>query len=148
MTEIIIEPMRGRHIPEILEIEKYSFTTPWSSISFQNELYNPYGIGLVALADDTVIAYIVADYRFEEGHILNVAVHPAYRRKGIARRLLDIVLGWLKEKECRFIYLEVRTSNLAARKLYESLGFREVGRRKFYYMEPSEDAVLMTLEVG
>lgn len=142
-----VEAMRPDHITQVLDIERRSFSTPWSSISFANETRNPYSIALVALLGGRVIGYICASQRLDEGHILNLAVHHDHRRKGIARHLLGIVLERLKLGRCRFVYLEVRASNLPARRLYEDAGFREIGRRRLYYIAPEEDAVVMMLEL-
>ncbi|MDA8088141.1 MAG: ribosomal protein S18-alanine N-acetyltransferase [Nitrospiraceae bacterium] len=146
VEELVIEQMGSRHLDEVLAIEKKSYSTPWSALSFKNEIYNPYSIALVAMLGGTVAGYIIANYRFNEGHILNVTVHPGHVRKKIGTHLLELVVDMLRQKQCRVVYLEVRASNLGARHLYERLGFREVGRRKFYYTDPFEDAVLMTLE--
>ncbi len=146
VEELVIEQMGSRHLDEVLAIEKKSYSTPWSALSFKNDIYNPYSIALVAMLGGTVAGYIIANYRFNEGHILNVTVHPGHVRKKIGTHLLELVVDMLRQKQCRVVYLEVRASNLGARHLYERLGFREVGRRKFYYTDPFEDAVLMTLE--
>ncbi len=146
VEELVIEQMGSRHLDEVLAIEKKSYSTPWSALSFKNEIYNPYSIALVAMLGGAVAGYIIANYRFNEGHILNVTVHPGHVRKKIGTHLLELVVDMLRQKQCRVVYLEVRASNLGARHLYERLGFREVGRRKFYYTDPFEDAVLMTLE--
>jgi ribosomal-protein-alanine N-acetyltransferase len=83
----------------------------------------------------------------DECHLLDLAVHPDYRRRGIARALLDNVIQELRIEGCRFFYLEVRSSNYAARKLYEKFGFNMVGIRKGYYVNPAEDAVIMMMEL-
>ena len=143
---IEFERMRNEHIPEILDIENSSFSTPWSPVSFKYEVNNQRGFSFVALSEGKVIAYICADMRLEEGHILNLAVHHAMRRMGLATFLVNMVADKMRKDGCRYIYLEVRASNTAARRLYEKLGFKEAGRRRLYYIEPIEDAILMTLE--
>jgi ribosomal-protein-alanine N-acetyltransferase len=146
IKNISFVPLRNAHIPEILEIEHGAFSTPWSPISFKFEADNPHGLSYVALFEGKVIAYICADIRTDEGHILNLAVHHAMRRKGLATFLINMVTDKMRKEGCRYVYLEVRASNTAARRLYEKLGFKEVGRRRLYYIQPVEDAVLMTLE--
>ena len=143
--ELVIEQMGSRHLDEVLAIEKKSYSTPWSPISFKNEIYSPYSIALAAMLGGTVAGYVIANYRFDEGHVLNLTVHPEHTRKKIGSRLMEIVLDMLTQKGCAMAYLEVRAGNAAARRLYEKLGFRETGRRKFYYADPFEDAVLMSL---
>lgn len=145
--ELVIEQMGSRHLEEVLAIEKKSYSTPWSPVSFKNEIYSPYSIALVAMLEGAVAGYIIANYRFNEGHVLNLTVHPQQTRKKIGTHLMEIVLDMLRRKGCAVVWLEVRASNAAARRLYEKLGFIETGRRKFYYADPFEDAVLMSLEL-
>lgn len=144
---ITVQPMREAHLPEILEIERVSFTTAWSENSFRNEIQNPYTLSLVAIREGAVVGYICANCRFGEGHILNLAIHPSARRMGLAKHLIRISLDYMKENNCLFVYLEVRVSNIAARKVYQGLGFQEIGRRKLYYYNPMEDAVIMMLKL-
>ena len=147
VEEFVIEQMGSRHLDEILAIEKKSYSTPWSAVSFKNEIYNPYSIALVAMLGGIVAGYVIGSYRFNEGHVLNLTVHPQHTRKKIGTHLMELILEALRQKGCSVAYLEVRASNAAARHLYEKLGFRETGRRKFYYTEPFEDAILMSLEL-
>jgi len=147
MAEILMRIMRERDIPEVLEIENISFSTPWSATSFLNEIYKPYSLTNVAVLGDQIIGYICINYIADEGHILNLAVHPHFRRRGIAKTLAEKVLKELGENSCRYIYLEVRVSNFEARKFYEHLGFRVMGMRKNYYTMPTEDAIVMAHEL-
>jgi len=144
---ITVQPMRHSDIPEIIGLERESFTTPWSESSFRSEIENPYSITLVAMREGRLIGYICANCRFGEGHILNLAVHPSGRRMGIAKYLINAALDHMKANNCLFVYLEVRVSNIPAQKLYRGLGFDEVGRRKLYYYYPVEDAVIMMLKL-
>ena len=100
----------------------------------------------VALLDEAVVGYICAESVADEGHILNLGVHPAYRRRGIAAALVEDIVGELKARGCRFLYLEVRASNSAARRLYTGFGFTVTGMRKNYYLAPNEDALIMMLK--
>jgi ribosomal-protein-alanine N-acetyltransferase len=133
-------------VPRVLEIERMSFTSPWSEAAFLQEIHKHYALSQVAEFRHEVIGYMCANYLFDEGHILNLAVHHDFRRQGVATFLMKDALNILKEKGCRFCYLEVRVSNLAAKTFYERLGFRLVAFRKRYYVSPEEDAALMTLE--
>ncbi len=133
-------------IPEVTAIEKESFSIPWSEASFFSELNNPASICRVALAGDYLIGYVCASCILDEGHILNLAVRPDYRRKGTGRMLALSILKELRARGCKKIFLEVRASNTAAIRLYESIGFRMVGLRRGYYFLPREDAVIMGLE--
>ncbi len=147
MKEIIIRYMKEADIPSVVEIERMSFSTPWSETSFYNEIYNHRSIAKVAALGEDVVGYVCTKQVADEGHILNLAVHPDYRRRGIATALVENILEELKVNACRFLYLEVRISNYTARKLYESFGFKVVGVRKGYYVIPKEDAVIMMLEI-
>jgi ribosomal-protein-alanine N-acetyltransferase len=132
-------------IPEILKIESISFSTPWNEMAFLNEIYNPSSINKVAFYGNVVIGYICANSVIDEGHILNIAVHPDMRRKGIAAVLLEKVIDELRRKGCKSLYLEVRASNISAIQFYENYGFVSAGLRKNYYTSPKEDAVVMML---
>jgi ribosomal-protein-alanine N-acetyltransferase len=101
----------------------------------------------VAVFDGKVAGYICSGYVFDEGHILNLAVHPDLRRRGIATALVEKVINELRMNGCRFLFLEVRVSNFVAIEFYERFGFRPVGYRKNYYTQPTEDAVLMKLDL-
>jgi ribosomal-protein-alanine N-acetyltransferase len=147
VTEIFIHQMQASDIPEILEIESISFTTPWSETAFLKEIHNPYSIAKVAMLEYNVVGYVCVNYIIDEGHILNLAVHPDFRRRGIATALMKEILDELRERGCRLLYLEVRSSNFIARRFYESLGFWIIGIRKEYYTSPREDAVVMMLKL-
>jgi ribosomal-protein-alanine N-acetyltransferase len=138
--------MLDNDVPRILEIERMSFTSPWSEAAFLQEIHKHYALSQVAELRNDVIGYICINYLFDEGHILNLAVHTDFRRQGVATFLMKNALNILKEKGCRFFYLEVRVSNLAAKTFYERLGFRVIAFRKSYYVSPDEDAALMALE--
>jgi len=96
---------------------------------------------------DTIIGYLCVNLIFEEAHILNLAVHPDFRRQGVATRLMEEILQASKGKNCSGFFLEVRGSNTEAIKFYERLGFKIAGVRKDYYVSPVEDASLMVLRV-
>lgn len=147
MTEVTIRQMYPTDIPEVVNIERTIFTTPWSETSFLQEINNLYSIKKVAVLNNTTIGYVCANHILNESHILNLAVHPEFRRCGIATKLIKEVLKELKEKGCDFVYLEVRGSNLSAKKFYEKLGFIIVALRKDYYILPREDAIILVLEM-
>ena len=142
-TGLLIREMRQQDIPEIMDIEHASFSSPWSEIAFQGELRKEYAVTRVAERRHETVGYAIANYIFNEGHILNLAVHPAYRRQGIASSLIYELLDILQQKGCSLLYLEVRVSNASARLFYEHLEFRVVGKRRGYYRSPVEDALLM-----
>jgi ribosomal-protein-alanine N-acetyltransferase len=145
MPEISIREMQKQDIKEILEIERVSFTSPWSETAFLNEIDKSYALARIALFKHAVIGYICVNYILNECHILNIAVHPEFRRQGVATALMEDALMELRRKGCGFFYLEVRISNLGARRFYERFGFRVAGVRREYYISPAEDAALMML---
>lgn len=147
MEGLTIRTMQESDLPSVVKIERLSFSTPWSETLFFNEIYKQRSIPKVAVIGDRIAGYICANQVADEGHILNLAVHPDFRGRGIANTLVENILEELKENACRFLYLEVRASNNAARELYEGFGFSVVGTRKEYYGEPKEDAVIMMLRL-
>ena len=135
--------MHPYDIRNIIEIEKASFTTPWSELSFLNQTYNTNSISKVAVLENNVVGYVCIRLIPDEAHLLNLAVHQDFRRRGIATTLLNSVISELKGKDCRFLSLEVRVSNRIAIKFYERNGFKIVGFRRKYYVSPHEDAAIM-----
>jgi ribosomal-protein-alanine N-acetyltransferase len=147
MAEIEIRLMREQDIPEILKIERMSFSTPWSEAAFYQEIRKQYALSKVAVWHSGVVGYICANMIFDDCHVLNIAVHPDFRRRKIATELMENILNESKERGCRFFYLEVRASNTGAVTFYESFGFKIAGVRRRYYSSPEEDATLMVLRV-
>jgi ribosomal-protein-alanine N-acetyltransferase len=135
--------MREEDIRQIMDIENESFSTPWTEAAFLAEIHKLYSLSRVLMIGDRLVGYLCMNLILDEGHILNLAVHPDFRRRGMATRLINEALTELKKKGCRFIYLEVRSSNIAAKQFYVQFGFRDAGLRKKYYANPVEDAVLM-----
>ncbi len=136
-------------LPEILEIERQSFPHPWSLASFKRELTLPFSRLVVAMADlgqevPQLVGYLCRWLVADELHILNIAVHPDFRRRNIGAGLLSEAIHEAKLKKAARITLEVRRSNLGARALYRKFGFEERRLRRNYY-GPSEDAVIMEL---
>jgi ribosomal-protein-alanine N-acetyltransferase len=124
-------------------IERVSFSDPWSEAGFVEALETPAGFGLVAERDGELLGYVVGRVVAGEGEILNLAVAPGVRRTGVGRALLEAALDLLVRRGGREVFLEVRVSNLAARRLYEAAGFRVVGVRPRYYRRPVEDALVL-----
>lgn len=138
-----IVPMEPRHVPQIAALETVCFSDPWSEASVRSELDNPLSLWLAAEAGGRVLGYIGSQSVLGEADMMNVAVAPDARRHGIARALIERLIERLDEQDVGCLTLEVRVSNHAARRLYETLGFSEVGRRKNYYVNPKEDALLL-----
>lgn len=136
--------MRVEDLDEVLEIERASFSMPWSRGAFTYEIErNRVARCWVMREDGRVAGYLCLWEVADELHITNVAVHPAYRRRGIARELLAAVLDDAVRRSLSVVGLEVRPTNAEARALYESFGFQVVGRRRGYYYDTGEDALIM-----
>jgi ribosomal-protein-alanine N-acetyltransferase len=136
--------MRLADLEEVVGIERASFPTPWSRAAFRYELTeNRVARCLVARLGDRVVGYLCLWEIGHEIHITNLAVHPSFRRRGIGRRLLAPVLDDGRARGITLVVLEVRPNNAEALGLYESLGFRVIGRRKGYYFDTGEDALVM-----
>jgi [ribosomal protein S18]-alanine N-acetyltransferase len=134
-------------VPAIHAIEQSSFTTPWPPDAYRSELQtNRMAHYLVARVGDALAAYGGMWLMVDEAHITTFAVHPAWRRQGIGERLLLAFLDIAIARDAHEATLEVRLSNLAARRLYEKYGFRPVGLRPNYYSDDREDALIMTTE--
>ncbi len=140
--------MEPAHVAQIAALEKACFSLPWDERSVASELTNPLSLWLVALEGDTVAGYIGSQTVIDETDMMNVAVHPDYRRQGIAEALVQLLIERLKAIGSLCLTLEVRVSNAPAVALYEKLGFATVGRRKNYYQNPKEDALIMRKEWG
>ena len=148
-TSVVIEPASKQALREIVELERASFSDPWSEISFAAVLNEPAAFFATA-RDGTsprVAGYVVAWFAADEGEIANLAVREPTRRRGIGAALLDAALDEGRRRGAQAIYLEVRDSNAAARALYASRNFDEVGRRRQYYRRPVEDAIVLRRSV-
>lgn len=143
---IRIMPMTSDHVMAIAALEKCCFSDPWSEKSVASELENPLSLWLVAVDGDTVTGYVGSQTVMDETDMMNVAVHPDYRRQGIGERLIMALTDALKDRGSRCLMLEVRASNDPAKKLYEKMGFQQVGRRPNYYRNPREDAWILRKE--
>ena len=144
---IVIDDMKVEDLPEIVSIENASFKTPWSETLFYNEIRKTIAVSRVAKIDGKVVGYLCANLIIDEGHILNLAVHPQYRRRGIASWLIKEMIDIMRNSACRSIFLEVRLSNEQARSMYGKFGFSLLGTRRNYYISPVEDAVIMVLRL-
>jgi [ribosomal protein S18]-alanine N-acetyltransferase len=131
-------------LPSVISIERRSFPTPWSLAMFVLELSKPSGICLAAEADGALIGYLVCARYDDVWHLMNVAVKPEHRRRGVATELIERLFEDAGGG-ARFT-LEVRVSNAAAIEMYRRFGFRSAGRRRRYYHDNGEDALIMWLE--
>ena len=143
---MMIVKMNEGHVKAVAELEKICFSDPWSENSVASELKNKLALWLVAEEEGRVAGYIGSQTCTDESDVMNVAVHPDFRRRGIAETLVNALVDELKAIESRCLTLEVRASNVPAISLYEKLGFAQIGRRKNYYRNPREDALIMRKE--
>lgn len=139
--------MTADHAAAAAELEKVCFQDPWSERMLLDELENPLSLWLAALDGGTLAGYIGSQSVQGEADVMNLAVSPAYRRRGVGRALLRELAGALRTKGVTALLLEVRPSNEAAASLYRSEGFVQVGRRKNYYFHPREDALILRKEL-
>lgn len=149
--ELRIRPATFADVRAIWKIETLSFPNFWSRWCFYAELANPLSTTLVAcpaVAARKVLGYLIYWVAAEEMHILNLAVHPEWRRRGVAKALLNQGLARARAQGALVAWLEVRPSNAAALALYGDFGFLQVGLRPRYYEDTGEDAVIMVLDWG
>lgn len=139
-----VVPMQVEDLDAVLEIEQASFLTPWSRFAFLSELIeNERAIYLVAKLDGAVCGYAGMWRVLDEGHITNLAVHPAQRGQGIGRMLLQSLCDLGRARGLNRMTLEVRVSNDVAKGLYQKMGFASAGVRPGYYQDNGEDALIM-----
>jgi len=142
----LIRKMIMSDLEQVVAIDQASFSLPWPARSFQFELTdNPASRCWVVELDGKIIAMIVGWLILDELHVATIATHPDFRRQGIGKKLLNHALKSAREEGVTRSFLEVRESNEAAINMYKSFGFVEDGRRKEYYKDNHEDAILMTL---
>jgi ribosomal-protein-alanine N-acetyltransferase len=130
-------------IPEIDRLEKQIFTDPWPSSAFRDIFVNDEIKAVVVEINEEIVAYAVYTIGFGESRLANIAVTSDYRRKSIAKTLLNNIFKIVKEADCEYIFLDVRPSNLAAINLYKKFGFTELYQKPNYYHSPKEDVLVM-----
>ena len=144
-VKVRIEPMRVADLPAVHAIEHASFDTPWPPDAYRSELEtNRLAQYLVVRAEGDIVAFGGMWLMVDEAHVITFAVHPAWRRQHLGERLLLAMLDIALDAGAHEATLEVRLSNLPARRLYEKFGFRPVGLRPRYYSDNGEDALIMT----
>ena len=143
---MIIRKMTLDDVKKVAEIEKECFSLPWSEASFEDSLAREDTVFLVC-EDTEVVGYVGMYLSFEEGEITNVAVTPAYRKRGCGNLLMEAIAKEAKERAAQCIILEVRVSNAPAISLYKKHGFEEIGIRKNFYEHPTEDAIIMKVGI-
>ena len=144
MNKFTLVPMNENHIPELANLERICFSQPWSEKSLSEELDNRTAHFIVAEFNGVVVGYIGVFVVYESCDISNIAVFPEYRRQGIGRLLLEGACDVAQKGGAESISLEVRPSNEGAIALYRSVGFEEVGLRKNFYRNPTEDGLILS----
>jgi len=144
-SDLNIRSMAEEDLKQVMDIEKISFHSPWSLESFINDLRRSDAISLVCQYDCHVVAYLVAWHVMDEVHIGNLAVHPDWRQRGLAQKLIHQL--FFQHSDLRWAWLEVRKSNHPARCLYNKLGFKEISVRRNYYEAECEDAIVMAKDL-
>ena len=141
---IAIVPMHPDHLDSLADLDSLAFSTPWSYDALAEELQNPLAVFLVAedVDAESAVGYLGMHHILDEGFIANLAVHPAYRRQGIARSLLREAQEYAEAHDLARLTLEVRASNVPAIALYEGMGFTRDGIRPGFYDSPKEDAAI------
>ena len=144
---MIIRKMNLGDVSAIAELEKLCFSDPWSEKSIASEVDNRLSYWLVAEVDGVVVGYVGSQTVLDASDMMNLAVSPDYRRKGIGQALVNALVDHLQQNKVIALLLEVRVSNAPAIALYESMGFEQVGRRPKYYHNPREDALILRKEL-
>lgn len=144
MSDFLIRDMTLEDIEEVVKIEHLSFKTPWTYEAFLSEITrNKVAKYRVIEGDKRVVGYYGLWLLYGEGHITNIAVHPEFRGIGLGNMLLEDIINISRENKIHALTLEVRVSNTVAINLYKKYGFIEVARRKGYYSDTGEDAIIM-----
>lgn len=144
---IHFDTLKEEYLDALASLDAMCFTLCWSKALFASELASPMAHYILAFCGDTLVGYCGIQSVAGEGNITNIAVHPEYRKKGIASSLLGKIISFAGSAALDFITLEVRESNINAINLYRKYGFQEVGMRKNYYSDNHEAALLMTKQL-
>lgn len=147
--DVRVRAMRAGDVGAVSAIEALAFTDPWPASAFTQLLARDYARLIVAAdAQDSAVGYCITLSTMDEGEIANIAAHPTWRHQGIGGRLLDEAMASAAGRGVTALFLEVRESNAAARALYASREFRQVGRRRGYYQHPTEDALVLRRDLA
>ena len=138
-----IRRMTADDVIQVAALESEIFSDPWKEKDIFSCVTAPTGICYSAVSDGRVIAYVIGTMIAPEGEIYRIATAEGYRRRGIAYRLLDYAVKCEKGRGLECLFLEVRSQNIPARNLYRAYGFKEIGERKNYYSNPTDNAVIM-----
>jgi ribosomal-protein-alanine N-acetyltransferase len=151
-TPFSLRRMRAEDLAAVLAIERVSFPNPWPAATFLGEIQNrsisnPYVAVTASGGGQVIIGYVIFWLIADEAQVNNIAVHPDFRGQGIGQWLMEKSLDLIRDLGGRFVILEVRLSNYSAQRLYRKLGFFDIGRRRSYYFNPEEDALVLGLSL-
>lgn len=135
--------LASEHSAAVAAIEEICFSTPWSENAILHEVTNPISYWLVAVENGQVLGYVGSQYGYGEADMMNLAVVPDFRNRGIGQQLVTELISHLAVLNVKSLTLEVRQSNAAAISLYEKMGFQQVGLRPNYYQKPKEAALIL-----
>lgn len=138
--------LASEHSAAIAALEEICFSTPWSENAILHEVTNPISYWLVAVENGQVLGYVGSQYGYGEADMMNLAVVPNFRNRGIGQQLVTELISHLADLDVKSLTLEVRQSNAAAISLYEKMGFQQVGLRPNYYQKPKEAALILRKE--
>lgn len=141
-----IVSMESCHVSQVAALERVCFSDPWSESSVAGELANPLSLWLVAMEDGQLAGYVGSQSVMGESDMMNLAVDPDFRRRGVGQSLVRALIEALGKQGNHCLSLEVRASNAPALALYQNLGFAQVGRRPNYYRNPKENALILRKE--
>ena len=147
--EARFEALKPAHLDQVLQVEQQAYAHPWVRANFLDSITSGYQMQLL-LAESNLLGYFVAMKGVDEVHLLNITVAPDYQRQGWAHVMLDALTIWAKGQGAQWLWLEVRSNNLRALKVYEAHGYCQMGRRKNYYPVVDgqrEDALVMSLRL-
>ena len=140
---VLLRELTPEDLPRIVEIERSSFSTPWRRSTFEGLLRRTDTDLIGATIEGRLVGYAITWTIIDQAELGNVAVAPEARRRGLGRLLVEAALRRVRARGARECFLEVRESNDGARRLYQSLGFSPIGRRRRYYSDPTEDALVL-----
>ncbi|HNQ63016.1 MAG TPA: ribosomal protein S18-alanine N-acetyltransferase [Syntrophorhabdaceae bacterium] len=144
----MIREMMENDLDKVLETERLSFISPWTKNMFRETYLSPITANFVININESIVGYIMLYSVEDEAHIMNLAIHPDYRRKGYGSNLVAHIIEYSTARDIYNFFLEVREGNVDAQRLYKRFGFEVIGKRKGYYMETKEDALVMHLSKG
>lgn len=147
MDTLVFNRTLREDLPGILDIERLSFPSPWNLHTFLTVLCDKDSYNITVRDDGKIVGYCFAVSMRRMVHLLNLAVHPDFQRRGIARRLLEEIISFARSNNKSYVFLEVRKSNKIARSLYASMGFSHAFTWRHYYTDSGEDAYIMVKRI-